>query len=174
VKVFNLPGSGENIAIAGDYAYVAHFSKGLQVIDIRNPRRPRRIGGYNIPDLSLSVAISEGYIYLANIQSGLWIFRLSSSNIASSGLKKEMAKISYPNPFNPECYIPVNVKCKMQNVKCKIYNILGQLVRVIKASESKIFPGYWDGKDNRGSEMPSGVYFYEVSDEVVRRMMVVK
>jgi hypothetical protein len=84
---------------------------------------------------------------------------------------------SYPNPFNPECYIPVNAKGKGQNVKCKIYNILGQLVREIECSRVQEFKGsrvYWDGKDSRGLEVPAGVYFYEVAGEGVRRMIVLR
>jgi hypothetical protein len=84
---------------------------------------------------------------------------------------------NYPNPFNPECYIPVNAKCKRQNVKCKIYNILGQLVREIECSGVQEFKGskvYWDGRDSRGLKVPSGVYFYEVGEEAVRKMVVLR
>jgi hypothetical protein len=84
---------------------------------------------------------------------------------------------SYPNPFNPECYIPVNAKYKMQNVKCKIYNILGQLVREMECSRVQGFKGsriYWDGRDSSGLEVPAGVYFYEIVGEDVRRMVVLR
>jgi hypothetical protein len=83
----------------------------------------------------------------------------------------------YPNPFNAECYIPVNAKCKMQNAKCRIYNILGQLVREIEISnlKSQISPFiYWDGRDSQGLEVPSGIYFYEIGEKKVRRMVVLK
>jgi flagellar hook assembly protein FlgD len=79
--------------------------------------------------------------------------------------------------MNPECYIPVNVKGKRQNVKCKIYNILGQLVREIECARVQEFRGprmYWDGKDNRGLEVPSGVYFYEMAGEEVRRLVMLR
>jgi hypothetical protein len=98
------------------------------------------------------------------------------------GIKKEKMEINflpsvYPNPFNPECYIPVNAKSKMQKVKCKIYNILGQLVREIECSKVQEFKDsriYWDGRDSRGLEVPSGIYFYEIREEKVRRMVVLK
>jgi outer membrane protein assembly factor BamB len=92
--------------------------------------------------------------------------------------EKRVSSLSYPNPFNPECYIPVNAKGKRQNVKCKIYNILGQLVREIdcsnRSSRSNGSKVYWDGKDTRGLEVPSGVYFYEVAGERVRKMIVLR
>jgi predicted phosphodiesterase len=97
-----------------------------------------------------------------------------SLTISPSFLKGKNIFGSYPNPFNPECYIPLNVKSKRQNVKCKIYNILGQLVREIECSgaqELKDSRVYWDGKDNQGLEVPSGVYFYEVEGEGIRQMV---
>jgi hypothetical protein len=83
----------------------------------------------------------------------------------------------YPNPFNPECYIPLDKRTKKQEVRCKIYNILGQLVREIECSRVQELQGsgaYWDGKDNRGLEVPAGVYFYEVGGGDVRRMVVLR
>jgi hypothetical protein len=80
---------------------------------------------------------------------------------------------NYPNPFNPGCYLWVREKTKT----VRIYNILGQLVREIKISNlqaqgSKFV--YWDGKDNGGVDVSSGVYFYEIGDEGVKRMVVLK
>jgi hypothetical protein len=89
----------------------------------------------------------------------------------------EGKRLTYPNPFNPECYIPVNIKCQMQNAKCKIYNILGQLVREIECSGVQEFKGarvYWDGRDSRGLEVPAGVYFYEIAGEEVKRIVVLR
>jgi flagellar hook assembly protein FlgD len=65
----------------------------------------------------------------------------------------------------------------MENTRCKIYNILGQLVREIKIStfSSPISNSlYWDGRDSRGLEVPAGVYFYEVADEGIRKMVVLR
>jgi hypothetical protein len=92
-------------------------------------------------------------------------------------MKRGIDKV-YPNPFNPECYIPVNVKCKEQNVKCKIYNILGQLVREVdsrlRGNDNIGNSIYWDGRDNTGCEVAGGVYFYEVAGQGVRKMVVLK
>jgi hypothetical protein len=90
--------------------------------------------------------------------------------------EREWEKLSYPNPLNPECYIPIDAKCKMQDVKCKIYNILGQLVREIECSRGQEQGSrmYWDGKDSQGLEVPAGVYFYEAGREGVRRIVVLR
>jgi hypothetical protein len=63
--------------------------------------------------------VAGNYIYLADYGTGFWMFSFSLDTSAP-GLRIETTKISYPNPFNPECYIPLNAKCKVQNVKCKM------------------------------------------------------
>jgi 3',5'-cyclic AMP phosphodiesterase CpdA len=98
-------------------------------------------------------------------------FVLSSTKI-ENWEEKSLNKIPYPNPFNLECYLPLNVKGK-----CKIYNILGQLVREIEHLRTYPLDGsrvYWNGKDSGELEVPSGVYFYKVAAEDVWRMVVLK
>jgi hypothetical protein len=111
----------------------------------------------------------------AAISSPIWIKgNLQSTEFGTE--KKCLQDFSYPNPLNPECWVPLNVKCKMQNVKCRIYNILGQLVWEIECSRANVqsLKIYWDGRDSRGLEVPAGVYFYEVDGEGVRKMVILK
>jgi flagellar hook assembly protein FlgD len=94
-------------------------------------------------------------------------------NLASFFFGRELS--SYPNPFNPECYIPVSrIEDNRKRIKIKIYNLLGQLVREIEYSGVRGGKVYWDGRDSCGLEVPSGVYFYEVAGETVRKMMVLR
>jgi hypothetical protein len=114
----------------------------------------------------------------AAISSPVWITRdFQPADFWNKGGGRQ--DFSYPNPLNPESYIPIPIKIKgkRQNVKCKIYNILGQLVREIKISnlKSQISKSiYWDGRDSRGLEVPSGIYFYEIGEKKVRRMVVLR
>jgi hypothetical protein len=69
---------------------------------------------------------------------------------------------NYPNPFNPT----TNIKFKLpinKNVSLKIYNALGQEVRTL-INDQNYAPGghtvQWDGKDNNGNLVASGVYVY--------------
>jgi hypothetical protein len=77
---------------------------------------------------------------------------------------------NYPNPFNPTTTIPFTVYGSPFMVHSpihttlKIYNILGQLVRTL-VDEDKLPGRYniiWDGKDNSGKEVGSGIYFYQL------------
>ena len=80
---------------------------------------------------------------------------------------------NYPNPFNPSTTIPYRVGGSQFMVNrpihttLKIYNILGQLVRTL-VDEEKVAGNYkviWDGRDNSGREVGSGIYFYQLRTE---------
>jgi hypothetical protein len=73
---------------------------------------------------------------------------------------------NYPNPFNPATRIQFTVTSGQFPVPTtlKIYNVRGQLVRTL-VDEPKMTGPYevmWDGKDNRGEIVSSGVYFYKL------------
>lgn len=60
-----------DIAISGNYAYVANGHNGLQVIDISNPANPAKVGNYNTGGYSVGVAVSGNYVYVATMENGL-------------------------------------------------------------------------------------------------------
>jgi parallel beta-helix repeat protein len=74
---------------------------------------------------------------------------------------------NYPNPFNSETviwyYLP-DVGYQPAEVEITIYNLLGKLVRTLV--ETRQYPGEhkvtWDGKDDLGKEVASGIYFYRL------------
>ncbi|MFN3135873.1 MAG: FlgD immunoglobulin-like domain containing protein, partial [Candidatus Kryptonium sp.] len=71
---------------------------------------------------------------------------------------------NYPNPFNPSTSISFDLP-EDAFVTLKIYNIIGQEIRTI-VNEFKNAGRYtvvWDGKDNDGKIMPSGIYFYRIT-----------
>ncbi|MCK4385699.1 MAG: T9SS type A sorting domain-containing protein, partial [candidate division Zixibacteria bacterium] len=68
-----------------------------------------------------------------------------------------------PNPFNPICEIAYALPTDCQ-VTLSIYNILGQKVRVLvdEYQDAGHKSVKWDGKDEQGQEVTSGVYFYRI------------
>ena len=54
------------MAVSGDYAYVAAYGSGLQVIDISDPTAPSYAGSYDTPGIAYGVAISGNYAYVAD------------------------------------------------------------------------------------------------------------
>jgi hypothetical protein len=70
---------------------------------------------------------------------------------------------NYPNPFNNETVIKFNLR-KPAEVRLTIYNILGQKVRTLidehlNAGSQTLS---WDGKDDKGNDLSSGVYLYRL------------
>jgi PKD repeat protein len=65
--------TGVDVAVAGDYAYLAQGYGGLQVISVVNPPNPAVVGTYISPDAVAGVAISGEHAFLANWQAGLRI-----------------------------------------------------------------------------------------------------
>ena len=74
--------------------------------------------------------------------------------------------VNYPNPFNPETWIPYQLS-KQADVTVSIYSVDGRLVRTLVLGhqsagvyQSKSRAAYWDGRNNVGERVASGIYFY--------------
>jgi hypothetical protein len=90
---------------------------------------------------------------------------------------------NYPNPFNPETWFPYELATDA-TVAIHIYNINGHLVRQLDLGKLKAGSyvdkkkaAYWDGKDENGNLVASGVYFYTLHAgdfQATRRMLIVK
>ncbi len=97
--------------------------------------------------------------------------------------KKSALLPSYPNPSNPETWIPFSLNQDAE-VTVEIYNIAGQLVRTItlgrKAAGNYISRQRavrWDGTNNLGETVTSGIYFYTIragAFKATRRMVILK
>jgi flagellar hook assembly protein FlgD len=90
---------------------------------------------------------------------------------------------NFPNPFNPETWIPYQIK-EASEVKIRIYSAAGELVRELDLG-SKLAgvyvthdrAAYWDGRNASGEEVASGIYFYSIRAgdfAAVRKLTVLK
>ncbi len=89
---------------------------------------------------------------------------------------------NYPNPFNPETWIPYHLSEPTQ-VTVKLYAVDGTLVRTLalgqQASgryEERSRAAYWDGKNELGEPVASGIYFYTLTagDFTATRKMLIR
>jgi hypothetical protein len=83
-----------------------------------------------------------------------------------------------PNPFNPETQIAYSLP-EAGRVRLTIYNVVGQVVRRLVDGEQAAgrHSVRWDGRDEAGRRLASGVYLYRIEVNgfsSVRRMMLVK
>jgi len=81
---------------------------------------------------------------------------------------------NFPNPFNPETSIKYHLPART-NVTLRIYNALGQEVRTLvnTLQDAGVYSASWDGKDNDGRPLTSGIYLFrlEAGDFVMTRKM---
>lgn len=70
---------------------------------------------------------------------------------------------NYPNPFNPTTTIQYALP-KPAYVELKIYNMLGQVVRMLVEGErgAGYHQAIWDGKDEEGRTVSTGIYLYQI------------
>ena len=90
---------------------------------------------------------------------------------------------NYPNPFNPETWIPYQLTTE-SDVRITIYNVRGSVVRVLVLGHqpagfymSRSRAAYWDGRNAFGEKIASGVYFYTLTADdftATRRMLIRK
>lgn len=85
---------------------------------------------------------------------------------------------NYPNPFNSDTEIKYGLPIR-SSVQISVYNIFGQRVRTIKDSieDSGYYSVNWDGRDDNGDLLASGMYFYVFASDdnyLTRKMMFLK
>jgi hypothetical protein len=89
--------------------------------------------------------------------------------------------INYPNPFNPTTTISFNLTAEhAEYAELVIYNIKGQKVKKFKIQNSKfkINKVVWNGDDESGKSVSSGIYFYQLringNSKAINKMILMK
>ena len=85
---------------------------------------------------------------------------------------------NYPNPFNPETKISFSLK-KSSYVTLEVFNMLGQKVKTLvdKQKPAGFYRVSWDGTNEQGLKMSSGIYYYTIKVGSVtesKKMMLLK
>jgi len=85
---------------------------------------------------------------------------------------------NHPNPFNPATSIQYTLPIR-SHVVLVVYNLLGQKVSTLvdEVKEAGIHQVTWNGKDNKGNTVTSGVYFYRIKADnfsEVKKMVLMK
>ena len=139
----------------------------------------------------------EGWVDAAMIQAWIAQARLEDDGslafkegiknletLLASLIPEETALLAnYPNPFNPETWIPYQL-AESAEVTLTIYDMNGQLVRRLAVGHqaagmyrSRIRAAYWDGRNQLGEFVASGLYFYTLTAGEftgTRRMLILK
>ena len=103
--------------------------------------------------------------------------------LASARPEKTQLLANYPNPFNPETWIPYELATDT-DVKITIYNAQGVVIRTLQLGQQSAGyytdrerAAYWDGRNALGEQVASGIYFYQFETDTMsslRKMVILK
>lgn len=127
---------------------------------------------------SLLFGGEDGYLFIVDVETGHrrvfmnsahspdWIdssqaVRPGDKLIVTWGETKSQLFQNYPNPFNPDTWIPYQLG-KDSAATITIYGSMGKSIRALALGhkESGYHIAHWDGRDDSGQPLASGIYFY--------------
>jgi hypothetical protein len=124
------------------------------------------------------VGKTDRVITLDNIRKAYLTINLEFIDLAPMTTKLLQ---NYPNPFNPDTWLPYQL-ADDADVTIRVYNTKGQLTRTIGLGHKpagfymvKQRAAHWDGRDESGEKVASGIYFYsiEAGDFAATKKMVI-
>ncbi|MCF7858586.1 MAG: T9SS type A sorting domain-containing protein [Candidatus Cloacimonetes bacterium] len=145
------PASVEDIDADGDFDFVSGISSGVLIIDCKLPK------GTKIPWSTYRGNYRRTGYYGDNVV-------LTEADPVHELLTVPILEQNYPNPFNPRTNISFSLP-EESRVDLDIYNIRGQKVKQLANDELRTKGKQviqWDGTDNNGKNVGSGIYFYKL------------
>ena len=149
---------------------------------------PQALGSHGMGNPSPTVADVQGWLTQAwglaltdaTFQRGVVFL----ANLLAALTPKETTLLpNYPNPFNPETWIPYHL-AHAADVTLTIYNTKGAVVRRFELGHrpagfytARANAAYWNGRNASGELVASGVYFYQLRAggySALRRMVILK
>jgi len=134
-------------------------------------------GGVDAYDARVRVEVLDGMEREAADVSAAFTITVGVTDTPNMGSTLALAQ-NHPNPFNPQTSIFFSLPRNM-DVSLKIYNVQGKLVRTLvqgmeTAGSHEVV---WKGRDDRGGNVSSGIYFYRLTTDggdLVRKMTLLK
>ncbi len=165
-----------------------HFGESTASAPTSIANRGVNIGPFVMGIQELTPATIQTWIAHAQIKNdGSIAFQKGIANLQRvlTSLIPEKTKLlhNYPNPFNPETWIPYQL-AKPAEVSLTIYAASGRIVKtlVLGYQDAGIYKNrsraaYWDGKNSMGEPVASGIYFYTLTAgnfTATRKMLIRK
>jgi flagellar hook assembly protein FlgD len=156
--------------------YYAYYDAGLRIFDLSEPAAPREVG-YHASALAWGAHPHvDGIVYVADSREGLLAFRYTgvATAIEETDTTTEPDGLvlaqNYPNPFNTSTAINFSLPGPAV-VDLAIFNLAGQKVSTLVSGElnSGAHAVSWDGRDDAGRSLASGVYLYRLDAGELRQ-----
>ncbi len=159
----------------------------ISVYDISNPAIPAFVDSYKGCRSVQEMLLIDDYLLTGNNRSGFAVISLDGFlELNENEITPNFQSLTnYPNPFNPSgagrsptTTIDFSIQ-NDSNINLSIFNIKGQKIKTLincyleKGNHSII----WDGSDNFGNSISSGVYLYKLktkNHQITNRMLLLK
>ena len=171
------------ISVSNGVAYCALEDFGMVVADVSNPANPVVRSNFPSQQSPGAVGVHGGQVYLCVGDLGLVFLPLQCEFAPSAVAMPEAAAgylgQAYPNPFNPRTTISYELP-RAADVHLQVFDVAGKLVRTLVDGQ-RVEAGprsvVWNGLDNTGRAVASGMYLYQLSTGEVtetRRMVLLR
>ena len=166
-----------NCYVVGDLLFVAYYVAGFRLYDISDPRNPVLLDTEDTSPMSGEGIFQgafgcypfspDGYVYVSDRPSGLFVFRIDATptGVGNGPARAPMLVLQAgaPNPFSAATSIRYSLG-EAAEVSVAVFDAAGRRVRhlpsgVQPAGDHAVV---WDGRDDTGAPLPSGVYFCRV------------
>jgi hypothetical protein len=166
--LLTIPGASD-VSISGNYAYLADAAA-IHIVDVSDPTAPQEVGLFDETSGGELRVMTRGNDVLVLEQfAGLYSLRNDATPTGAGDPTRAPHSAlaqNVPNPFNPQTVIRYTISTR-GHVQLKVYNASGHLVRVlvdgVRASRTTPYDAVWDGRDDAGTTVASGVYFYQLA-----------
>jgi len=149
----------------GDYCtgriWMLRYNNGVVTSDSLLTQKNILLGSFGVDQFN------ELYMLATSANGKIWRFNRSpfSTGINEGGSvpSKYSLQQNFPNPFNPSTVIRYSVP-EQGDIKLEVFDITGKLVRTL-VNTFRLSGNYetvWNGRDDRGMNVPSGVYIYKL------------
>ncbi|MEI9918445.1 MAG: FG-GAP-like repeat-containing protein [Bacteroidota bacterium] len=140
---------GAEATLTWDLPSIAHSTSSLIIVDMQN-------------QTWVDMKVTDRYTFKASHGQSLKIFYNSNGDIEPG---VTLLGDAYPNPFSGDVRIPI-LNGEPGDVTIEVYNLLGQRLRTLTRNSVRGGPVSidWDGKDDSGIDVPSGILLYRLPD----------
>ena len=186
----------EGITVVGDKVYwTEEIDRGARKVSCLKVNGSGEIVVKILESIPLGLAFNGSSLYWTTPHGGIQRVDLialgnvpaapsrpAAPSLSSGGAVETVLLANYPNPSNPETWIPYQLS-ESSDVSVSIYSVNGHLVRrldlghqVAGVYQSRSRAAYWDGRNAFGEPVASGLYFYTftAADFTATRKMLIR
>jgi ligand-binding sensor domain-containing protein len=154
--------SVKDIAVEADKVWIA-TANGMSVFEEGAWATYRQTDGLVDNNVTSVRVDASGYAWFGTDRSGISRFDDSGAGVPATEGPARLRLVAYPNPFTDNLYVRYEAQVGGEaGHAVKIYDLSGRLVRSIQPLSSGSGTIMWDGKNETGQEITTGIYFIRV------------